>query len=191
VHHSTPKHFQPPSLTANIDLRRWLGKRKVRRPKSQLQVILFEKIAQKFVQHAFEIGEADVLSNHQPLDLMKHRSMGLIRITPEYAPRRDDSQWWFATAHHPDLDRRGMGAKQTPIREVERVLHRASRVVRGNIQRLEVMKFVLNLGALGYLESDLAKQLGNAIQGAGDGVESATLRAATGERHVDTLAAQA
>src|SRR5580658_10817310 len=78
-----------------------------------------------------------------------------------------------------------MGAQQSPVRKVERVVHRPRRVIGRNVERLEVVEVVLDFGAGGDLEARTAKEGLDAQARLGDGVQTATLFAAPWERHID------
>jgi hypothetical protein len=61
-------------------------------------------------------------------------------------------------AHRADLHRRGVRAQQAAVTEIERVVHRAGRMVRGDVQRREVVEVVFDLGAGGHAEAGFAEQ---------------------------------
>src|SRR5262249_59413340 len=74
---------------------------------------------------------------------------------------------------------------------VERVLHRARRMILGAIERGEVVPVVLDLRTVGDLEADRAPDLLDALPGADDRMHAAAARAAGGERDVERLLGQA
>ena len=95
MHHAAAQHLQPARLIAralppgHVDFGGRLGERKVRRTKAQPQVIAFEKGPQKARQQAFEIGKAAALCDIQPLDLVEHGAVGLVRIAAvHFSPGR-------------------------------------------------------------------------------------------------------
>ena len=74
MHHAAAQHFQPAGLLADtaagaiahhaldIDFRRWLREREVGRPEANLQLLL-EEHAQEILDHALEVGKADIFVN--------------------------------------------------------------------------------------------------------------------------------
>ena len=117
MYHAATQHFQPARVTAHtatvtgthhtldIDLGRWLGKRKIRRPESHGQIFLFEKGTQEFIDQSLQAGKAGMLIDQQTLHLVKHRRMRQIGITAVNAARGNNPQRWFTLLHHPDLYR--------------------------------------------------------------------------------------
>ena len=81
-----------------------------------------------------------------------------------------------------------MSAQQLAVLEVEGVVHRARRVIRRNVQRLEVVELVFHLGALGDLVARAREQLLDALAHARDRVQRARGLAAPRQRHVDGAA---
>ena len=57
-----------------------------------------------------------------------------------------------------------MRAQQAAVAEVEGVVHRARRMVRREVQRLEVVPVVLDLRAVGELVAEPAEDVGDALQ---------------------------
>ncbi len=114
-------------------------------------------------QHAFEIGKRNRLVDHKPFDLMKHRRMGRVVVVPIHRARHDDLQRRLAALHRADLHRRGVCSQQPAMRHEERILHIARRMVLGNIERLEVMVIVLNVGAAGNFKTHAPKNIDNFI----------------------------
>src|SRR6185369_9385024 len=85
-----PSSFQWPGLESHVDFCRRFGKRKERRPEPYLQIVAFKKAPQEIRVHPFKIGEADVLVDPQPLDLVEHGRVGGVRVHTVGAPRHDD-----------------------------------------------------------------------------------------------------
>ena len=84
-----------------------------------------------------------------------------------------------------------MGAQHPAILEVEGVVHGPRRMMGRDIERLEVVVVVLDLGAFRDLEAELAEQCLDARQRPGDGVQPARAAAAPGQGHVQALFRQA
>ncbi len=65
-------------------------------------------------------------------------------------------------AQRADLHRRGVRAQQRALAvpgEIERVVHRARRMIGRDVQRVEIVEVVLDLGAVWPLEAGFAEQL--------------------------------
>src|SRR5699024_8352896 len=96
MHHAAAQYFQPAVAGAqtaaiDIDFRRWLGKWKIGRTETQLQ-IRFEKCSQKCMHVATQLGKTDTLGLIKPVDLVKHGAVGTVRITAVDTPWRDDAE---------------------------------------------------------------------------------------------------
>src|SRR4051794_16615158 len=80
------------------------------------------------------------------------------------AARRDDRDRRLLGLHGADLNGARLGPKQHPGNvDVERVLHRARRVIGGDVQRLEVVPVVLDLGSLGDAIAHAREHVDDAI----------------------------
>ena len=173
MHHPRAEHLEPAALAPNVDFGRRFGKREIRWPESHFQVVGFEESPQELVQDALEVGEAHVFTHHESLDLMEHGGMGLVGVAPVDTAGRDDPERRLAGLHDPYLHRRGVSAQQPPVGKVERVLHGSRGMVRGNVERFEVVIVVLEFGSFHDLESDRAKQRRDSLEGAGDRMQTA------------------
>ena len=97
-------------------------------------------------------------------------------ITASGAPR---------ATHRADLHRRGVRAQQPPVREIERVVHRARGMIRRDVERFEVVEVVFDLGPGGHIEAGAPEQRLDAQARARDGMQRAPLFAAPRQRDVD------
>src|ERR1700694_1862920 len=95
----------------DIDLERWLGERKERRPESHVDVIDLEERLAEFVQDPFEMAEMRALVDHEALDLVKLRRVGGVGIDAVGAARADEADRRLLSEHGADLHRRGVGAQ--------------------------------------------------------------------------------
>ena len=93
--------------------------------------------------------------------------------------------------HRADLHRRGVRAQQAAVREIERVVHRARRMMRREIQRLEVVPVVFDLGTVGEVEAEPREDLVDALERARDRMQAAALAVAAGQRDVDAFGSEA
>ena len=83
-----------------------------------------------------------------------------------------------------------MRAQHSPLVDEERVVLGARRVVRREIQRLEVVVVVFDLRTVGHGESNTAEKVLDALDGPRDRVQCAAGTVATWQGHVDRLGSQ-
>ncbi len=167
-----------------------LDERKVARPEAHLEIALEER-AHELGERAFQVGEADVFVDKQALDLVEHRRVRLIRIAAIDLAGRDQADRRRLALHGADLHGRGMRAQQAAVAEVERVVHRARRMVRREIQRFEIVIVVFDLGTFGDIVAEPREDLGHAVERARDRMQPAALGATAGQRDVDALGREA
>ena len=136
------------------------------------------------------------LVDHQGLDLVEHRRVGGIGIAAIGAPGCDDPDRRFGFFHRPDLDRGGMGAQdQTLARragagQIERVVHLARGMFRRNIEGVEIVKIVFDIGAFGDGKAHLAEDRDAFVHRPADRMETALRNATDRQRDVDCLLRQ-
>ena len=116
--------------------------------------LVVEEPAHERLDRAEQVGQRDVAVDGEAFDLVEHgRVAGVQRLVAVRAPGRDDVDRRLVRLHRADLHRRRMGPQHHLLvgaqLEVERVLHRAGRVRRRDVQCLEVVPVVLDLGPLG------------------------------------------
>jgi len=116
--------------------------------------------------------------------------VGLIGIAAIHLARRDDADRRLAPRHAANLHRRGVGAQQAAIREIEGVVHGARRMVRREVQGLEVVPVVLDFRAIGDLVTQALEDRHDPSQGARYRMCGATLTLASRQGDVDALARQ-
>src|ERR1700733_8444538 len=80
-----------------------------------------------------------------------------------------------------------MRAPQTGIAEIERVVHRARRMVRRKIQCLEVVPVVLDLWTVGTLVAEPRKDRSDALERAGDRMDATALAVASRQADAELL----
>ena len=99
---------------------------------------------------------------------MEHRRMGGVGIDPVGLARGNHLQRRFVHPGIAHLHRAGVGTQHQGFRrgirryaagtfDVERIGHRACRMVGGNVQRGEVEMIFLDLWAVGHIETDGTK----------------------------------
>ena len=139
----------------------------------------------ELVQHRLHVGEAHALVDDQPLELVEHRRVRHVGVAAIDAARRNHAQRRLVAHHGADLHGRRVRAQQPPVREVERVVHRARRMIRRDIERLEVVPVVLDLGTALDGEAGAAEQLLDTASCARQRMQRAVALAAPRLRHVD------
>src|SRR5262245_5365876 len=93
MHHPATENLQPilafaetdavlvaPAL--DVDLERRLGEREIRRAEAHLDVIDLEERLAEFLEDPFQVPKVRGSVDHQTLDLMEHRRVGLVGIAP-------------------------------------------------------------------------------------------------------------
>ena len=96
--------------------------------------------------------------------------------------------------HRPDLHRGGLGAEQQAGAgdvDVQGVLHRARGVVGGDVERLEVVPLVLDLGTLGHPVPHPREDLDDPVLDEAERMQRARARAPAGQGDVDGVGARA
>ena len=80
-----------------------------------------------------------------------------------------------------------MGAQKVAIGEPEGILHVARGMVGGDIQRIEIVIFVFDLGAIQHGETERDEQVFDFGLNPGDGMQVAHARAGRGQREIQPL----
>ena len=196
VHFAGAGNLKPLALAGaggehHVHFNRRLGEREVARTKAHDEVVGFEEPAQEHGVHALQIREADVFAEPQSFDLMEHRGVRGVGVNAVGTSRSNHLDRRLVGAGVTDLHRGGVRAQrqQQPLLilhvDVERILHRAGRMVEGVIERRERVPVVLDFGAGGHVETDRTENLFNTHPGADHGVDAAGGRRTSRQRHID------
>ena len=123
------------------------------------------------------MAEMGLLVDHEPLDLMEHRRVGLVRIAAIDAARRDDAQRRLLREHGADLHRARMGAQHRaravgPGREIERVVVLPRRVLGRNVERGEIVEVGLDVRTFGDRKAHIGEDLGDLVGHLADGMDA-------------------
>ncbi len=193
--HAAAQHFQPAGaaiglLPGDVHFRTRLHEREVARAETHLEVAL-EEGAHELGQGALEVGEGGVLIHQQAFNLMEHRRVGLVAVAAVHLAGGNHAQRRLVVAHVAHLHTGGMRAQQAAIAEVEGVVHGARRVVRREVQRLEVVPVVFDFRAFGQLVTQAAEDLGDALQGARYRVQATALAMTARQGDIDAFSGQA
>ena len=159
----------------HADLRPGLHEREVRRPEPDAAA-LAEHGPGDDLERALQVGERDALVHGQALDLVEDRQVGGVGgLASVDAARRDHvARAAAVTASCGSAPRRSRSAAAAPgarHRDVQRVLHRARGMVRRDVERLEVVPVVLDLGTLDDAESQSEEHLDDLALHDGQGME--------------------
>ncbi len=143
-------------------------------------------------QRSFQVGEGDALIHHEALDLVEERRVrGVHRVRAVDAAGADDADGRLLLLHHAHLHRRGLGAQQDLVVDIERVLRVARRVVLRHVQRLEIVVVVFHLRPAHDVEPEADEDLLDFIQLDAQRVLVAQLPGRAGQGDVDLFALQA
>ena len=172
MHHPRAGHFQPPGLLADpaalalaedavhVHFDAGLGERKVAAPDAHLPVFPVH-LAGEFANGADQVGDADPVTHRQPLHL-EELVLGAGRdllVAVALAGQDDPDGMRMLLTHAADLSRRGMGAEHHLLVDPDGVPHVPRRMVRRNVQQLEIVLVRLHLRRLVYLEPHLGENL--------------------------------
>ena len=141
-----------------------------------------KKLRRNSVNTPFRSANDTSSVDPQALDLVEHRRMRRVAVDAVDATRRDDLDRRRVRFHVADLDRRRVRAQHHAAFDVERVVHRARRMVLRRVERGEVVEVVLDLRTVGDVEAERAEQRLDALERARDRMQRADAAAAAGQR---------
>ena len=147
------------------------------------------------LERSLEIGEREALVDRQTLDLIEDRQVrGVGRLAPVDAPRTDDVDGRWLRLHRSDLRRRGLGPQQElgmpGDRDVEGVPRRAGGVIRGDVEGLEVVPVVLDLGTFHHAVPESEEDVHDLVLGERHRVERAGARTPPRQGQIDPVCRQ-
>ncbi len=209
VHHAAAENLQPvlalaeadlvlAALALDVDFQRRLGERKERRAEAHVHIVHLEEGLAEFLQDPLQVAEVRGLVDHQALDLMEHRRVGLVAIAAIGAARADDADRRLLAQHGAHLHRRGVGAQQQAravglLREIEGVVHVPGRMAFREVQLGEVVVVGLDVGTFRHREAHVGEDGGELVDHLGDRMHAAGLgrRLAHRQGDVDGLGVEA
>ena len=145
-------------------------------------------LAGEFRQHALEVGQRDLAVDVEPLDLVEVHAVRRIRsVAPVTTPRTDDSHRRRLPLHDPNLHRAGLRAQAAAIGQIEGILDIARRMLRGRIQRIEIMVDRLEVRPIGDHEPHASENGHGVIHHPGHWMQEAAVAPAAGQSHIDGL----
>src|SRR4249919_2931815 len=193
--HAAAQHLEPARgsvrlLPGDIDFGGGLSEGEIAGTEAHFEIAL-EECAYEFGQRALEVGEARVLVDEQAFALVEHWRVGLVAIAAVDLAERDHAQRRLVAEHVAHLHARGVRAQQATIPEVEGVVHRTRRMVRREVQRLEVVPVILDFRAIAQLETEAAEDVGDALDRAADRMQAAAAGVEAGQRDVNGFRGEA
>jgi hypothetical protein len=189
VHHAGAADFEPPRPLADaatlsvaenavhVEFHARFGKGEIASAQPYLPIPA-EHLPGEGLEHSLEVGQGNVGTNRQPLDLEEHElRTGRNRLVAVHAAGEHNADRpWCRRLHGVNLPRRGVGAEQDLFGEVEGVPHVPGGVVRRHVEKLEVVAVALHLGTLEDFEAhavedtaDLPQREGGEMQAARGG----------------------
>ena len=183
------------ATAADIDLGRGLGEREVAGAEADRHVVALEIGAHEIGQAALQVPHVHAPVDQQPLDLMEHRRVGGVAVAAVGAAGGDDPERRLAGQHGADLHRAGVGAQQQRAAvdlgvEVERVEHLPRRMLRRDVERLEIVPVVLDVGAFRHGKAHVGEDRHDLLGGLAHRVDSPKRPLARRQRDVDPLGLQ-
>src|SRR3989338_3187494 len=174
VYHPSAHHFYPAVAQflgriragyTHIPPPRRLGERKEARTESYLDVRAPEQFPEKSLERFLEIRKRNVFAHREALHLKELRLVRHVGcFVAEHLARHNDAVWrltavLYLRLHVAYLDVGCMRAQNEPrlVFDEELVLHIPRRVVFGNVQRIEVVPFILEKRAFGVRKSHPVK----------------------------------
>ena len=184
IHHPAAHHLQPAAAPLHVHLGRGLGEGEIAGAEAHRQIP--EELLQEGGHGAAQVAEIQALVDGQHLHLVKHRRVGGIHgIAAIHPAGGHDPHRWGVVLQMADLHRRGVGAQQLAVRQIEGVLHVPRRVVGRDVEGSEVVVVGLDLGALLHPVAQARKDVHDLLDRADQRVAMARRREAGGHGHVE------
>ena len=143
------------------------------------------------LQRALEVGQGDVLVDHQPLHLVEHGGVGGIGVAPVRLARSDDVDGRPLLLHGAHLHGRGMRAQQDAVAHEEGVVQRAGGMIGRRVEGLEVVVLGLDLGPVDDLVAHADEDVLDLALGLSHQMQMPERRPPSREGDVDLVFAQA
>ncbi len=168
------------------------------RAETGFDAVDFEKCGKEFFQNPFQIGHGNILANRHTLDLMEHWCVGLVIVAAIHPTRRDHADRGAGFLHRADLHRRCVGTQNMRRAvvalgtvHIEGVKFLTGRMVRRDVQRVEIIPVILDLRTLGHLEPHIGENGGYFLGHLGHRMNGALGTGARWQGHIQPFAAQA
>ena len=131
---------------AHVHLGGRFRKREIGGAQTRLDVLAKHGVNER-VERSLQIAERQSLVHDEALDLHKDGGMRCVDlIHAENAPGHDEAERRLHGLERTDLAGRGMRTKHDVVVDIERVLHIARGMIRGQVEKREVVLVQLDLG---------------------------------------------
>src|SRR5208282_885296 len=185
IDHPRSPHFNPsvPAVPEHIDLDARFGEREEGGPEANLHVVA-EITAGEEPEHRLEVGHGHAAIDHQALDLMEHERMGGIHRVGAIDPASgDDPHRRPLRFHDPDLHGARLAPQHGILGQVKVVQGITGGVRWGDIEGIEIVVNILDLGTTRDTEAEPAEKVDQLVGGLGQGMAMA--QAGDGSRKRD------
>ena len=174
---------------AHVHFRRRFREREEARTEARLDAFA-EQLVHEHLEHALEVGEADVFIDHEAFALLEHRGVGRVVIDAEHVARSNHAERRLVRFHVVDLRAGSVCTEHHLVVYVEGVLHIAARVIRRRIQSFEIVPVRLDVAAEVHFETHLAEEVDNLFAHVVERVRAAGGNARTRKAHIHKTAFQ-
>ena len=150
----------------------------------------FEERLAEFLQHPLQVGERRRFVDHQPLDLMEHRRVGLVGVAAIGAAGADDADRRLLRQHRAHLHRAGVGAQELAFAvgvggEEERVVHFARRMAGREVELGEIVVVALDVRPFGDRKAHVGEDRGEFVEHLADRMDAAGVDGGAAQRQAD------
>src|SRR5688572_3076282 len=150
--------------------------------------LLAEERAHHVEQRALEVAHGDAAVDGEPFDLVEDRRVRRVRrVAPVDAAERDHVDRRRLRLHHADLRRRRLRPQQHVAVEEEGLERRARRVVRREVEPVEVVPGRLHLATVDNLVAEPEEDVLHLAADLGDQVQTPARPRLAGQRDVGDL----
>ena len=154
----------------------------------------FDTCAKEFVhehlEHALEVGKANVFVNDKTFALLEHRSVGRIVINAEHVARSDHAERRLVRFHVVNLGARRVRTEHDLVVHVERVLHVAARMVRRSVESFKVVPIRFDVATEVHIKTHLCKEVDDFFADVVQRMRRTGSDAGTRERDIDGAASE-
>ena len=149
-----------------------------------------KEFVHEHLEHALEVGEANVFVNDKTFALLEHRSVCCIVIDAEHVARSNHAERRLVRFHVVNLGARCVRAEHDLVVHVERVLHVAARMVRRSVERFKVVPIRFDVATEVHIKTHLRKEVDDFFADVVQRVRRTGGDAGTRERDIDSAASE-
>ena len=160
---------------------------------AELAVIAVELLHEHF-ESALEVAHCDALVNYETLNLVEQGRVSSVNgVGTENSSGRDYTDRWLLVLHNVYLNGRGLGTEENGLvcaLDVECILSISCRMIGREVQSLENVVIVIDLGTVSDIEAHADEYFSDLVLHLGKGVELSEGSLLAGESDVDLLLCQ-